>query len=92
MPDIHTHLWGPVQTSRFSGEPNRPCTDPDCTVITLDLYLYCQFCHGPIVTTDEPGVYRHIDPDAPDADLAYWDDDHKIVAETGEAPYDEDED
>lgn len=90
MPETHTHTWGPVQHGRFSGEPSRPCTDLDCHHITLDLYLYCDVCGGPIADVDEHGKHHHQDPDT--GEVVHWmDADHDIVPETGEAPYDEDE-
>jgi len=32
----HTHTWGPVEFSRFAGNPNRACTG--CWFVSLDLY------------------------------------------------------
>lgn len=31
------HEWGPVERSRFSGNPHRKCLVPGCKEITLDL-------------------------------------------------------
>ncbi len=36
MPD-HEHVYGPVELSRFTGNPHRKCTVPGCKFITLDL-------------------------------------------------------
>lgn len=84
MPDTHTHNWGPIQRGRFAGEPNRPCMTDGCTVITLDLYLYCTDCGSEVVTTaDEPGIYHHID--------SRTDSDHAPMPEAGEAPETEDD-
>jgi hypothetical protein len=85
---VHAHSWGPVRHGRFSGEPHRPCLT--CSVITLDLYLYCELCGEPISDPDDRGEYHHIDPETR-AVLALWDSDHAPVPEAGEAPYDEDE-
>lgn len=35
--DDHDHEWGPVETSRFTGNPHRRCQHPGCDEITLDL-------------------------------------------------------
>lgn len=85
MPETHTHTWGPIQQSRLSGEPSRPCTDFDCKDITLDLYLYCGTCFEPLSDPDVDGVYHHVDPDTRAIVTA----NHEPVPETGEAPYDE---
>lgn len=85
---MHNHSWGAIQTARFSGEPSRPCTDPDCNHITLDLYLYCQNCCGPVSDPDESGEYHHIDEVTRAIDLRM---DAACVLDvaSGEAPYDE---
>lgn len=33
----HEHDWGPIEYSRFSGNPHRACQIEGCRFITLDL-------------------------------------------------------
>lgn len=33
----HSHQWGPVEESRFTGNPHRKCQFPGCKAITDDL-------------------------------------------------------
>jgi hypothetical protein len=85
METSHVHTWGPIS---FTGEPRRECSG--CSVITLDLYLYCEACGEALSDPDTHGKYHHIDYDTGDM-LPDFDHDHDHDPETGEAPYDEDE-
>lgn len=35
-PDLHEHIYGTWQQSRFTGTWHRPCTIPGCKWISLD--------------------------------------------------------
>lgn len=86
----HRHTWGAIQRGRFTGEPSRPCTDPECRDITLDLYLYCTLCGEPVSDPDADGKYHHLDPEtgAVNTDADSY---HTPDVESGEAPYDEED-
>lgn len=86
--DEHAHQWGPVRQSHLSGEVSRPCTVSGCRHITLDLYLYCTVCGGPVSDPDSDGKYHHLDPETRQLDLSF-DAGHTPDVESGEAPYDE---
>jgi len=35
--DLHTHQWGEVETSRFTGNVHRKCKVEGCNHVTLDI-------------------------------------------------------
>lgn len=82
----HIHRWG--ATEQHWGEPHRRCQVDGCNHITLDLYLYCALCCGPIAYDERTDTYHHVDPESPNTVLTDWDADHEIEPEAGTHPDD----